>query len=192
MISNFELLSLPFHSSNSLFSLPREKSNDTKEPSSRIDEIIFRIEYRLLPTNSPRETFSGQSWLTRIVQTTRGEAISTSHLPKIPLIFHPSIFKTKAFHPLILEARLEHEQRDEEAAINSSFLSLSLVLGLHGDQSKILGTEERVDNGTVSFYTTSGTDISKLDDVSVAIALQKNARFEETQRNDPVFTFLSL
>lgn len=125
MISNFELLSLPPHW-NSLFSLPREKSNDIKEPSSRIDEIIFRIEYRLLPTNSPRETFSGQSWLTRIVQTTRGEAISTSHLPKIPLIFHPPIFKTKAFHPLILEARLEYEQRDEEAAINSPFLSLSL------------------------------------------------------------------
>lgn len=55
-----------------------------------------------------------------------GEAISTSHLPKIPLIFHPPIFKTKAFYPLILEARLEHEQRDEEAAINSPFLSLSL------------------------------------------------------------------
>lgn len=181
MISNFEPLQLPLHRNSLSFPVPREKSNGINKRtivqdrrnnlSDRISSSNYQLSSRnvfwTILTNENRPNHTGRSNLT---VSSPQESLDVSSLP---------IFKTKAFNPR--SSSLEHEQR---ATANSPSLFLSLVSWI--TRSKILGTEEQVDNGTVSFYTTSGTDISKL---SVAIALQKNARFEETQQSRPSFHF---
>lgn len=138
----------------------KNRTTQTKE-RTRIEEIIFEIEYRLLTTTPPPHELSSRNVFWTILTnenrpTTRGEAISTSHLPKIPLIFHPPIFKTKAFHPLILE----------EARLEQISLSLSLSFWDYTEISRRLLARK---NGSTMApcrftFTTFGTDISKLDD----------------------------
>lgn len=149
----------------------KNRTTQTKE-RTRIEEIIFEIEYRLLTTTPPPHELSSRNVFWTILTnenrpTTRGEAISTSHLPKIPLIFHPPIFKTKAFHPLILE-----EARLEQISLSLSRFGItrrSVEDCWHGRTGR--QWHRVVLHHFWDRYLEAGRR------VSVAIALQKNARF---------------
>lgn len=175
----------------SFLPLSREKSNGTNERSivqdrrnSLSDRISFpnyqlssRNVFWTILTNENRPNHTGRSNLN----------VSS---PQDSLDISSPDFQNQGLPPFNprSSSRARATRRESRGKLSLS-LSFSRLSGLHGDQSKILGTEEQVDNGTVSFYTTSGTDISKLDDESVAIALQKNARFEKTQQSRPNFHF---